>query len=1215
MKDYPTFAAPDRKTKNNEPRAKVYLRSRLGWLWGYPLERTEAGLSWQQFYLPSPWDNDVLTITTNELAQAGNTYNRVFNTFPKALPEVVGDTQAWKQQIQLKLQAIRNQLLGQSVNVWQDLFTAEPKAARLVKRAQALKLSAPALSTLIDQFAWWLSLDLQVLEQALEWLTQEQVPLSVIAQQYPNPTLAAVTLFALYQENPSVKHTKLLEVLTHTAWNAQGIYNQIQRLKDSNQYFTKVGAKRDWTEQEPFLLEPNALGYESWQTWLASLVPMVIKERRRQMEAVVLFYTPKLLNYCQDWCEKNEVFYERFETLKARQYKAEYYQHLPDREVFELRKSRINELKKHREELIELIPFGFETKALRKWLTRHAATPDGLEFLSTLNHLLEKLPEHPVWGKADALAGLCTYWAQTERYYTTPECYQFVLQTWLKYLKQATARDIFTATDMLVARLVPYEILIEPRSTQLNSHFSKSIVETKLVDCWEPKERIQLSYQRLGQWCSLAGLYAKSYEPFLNMWLYAPIHWDSIEYTKALVDQKLSLEISSYKIDFIETCLKTQNDASPETFIRIIQDWHLTETEEQQTYYALRHKLIAGSWLITYGCADVLKVIIANPVGTVWGQSNNDAYQPTRDTQRQKLHDLLAKTIIYIDALQHSKQIVPQPISYQRNYPNEWSTYPTELADALTFVLRYHARPLETAERILGKEFPSKAKIQQQISTIEQKLTTLEPSTPAYINLQKGLANLQQHLTQIATISPIRLEHLREKLYLATALHVMEQWHVQCTQSLQVQIKTMLAWEGNLPLEWLTENTKQQTLLGFTRLSPEEKRLAGKLLKAEMEQNYPLIHEPANANWLQTMQNKKLDLTVWLQGFTQQHLVITNQKSQVVTFKMAQSVWDVFHMGDHFNTCLRHNGCNFFSVITNAADINKRVIYAYNASGEVLARCLVAITDKGELVNFRYYSHLAGAALYSSFDLVLNYLAKQLNTTRAQNGKISTLLAKEWYDDGIQPLRADYQSHTERALDSVAPLFKTATASELLEHYQQALLPEVLDETLMWNLIDYHPIYEYPTLRLELAVEANTAGLLSEEMQQRVVRELFTFTYKHHSDALWSLAHRWIRPYIESCVKRGRYLPFEIMLLREYEPVKVLRIINGLKHIIAEFEPEWQADAQIHYAYALFACNRPRQALEALQRAKQLDNKRLDDALEAICLETLVKMQRNHAEG
>ena len=79
----------------------------------------------------------------------------------------------------------------------------------------------------------------------------------------------------------------------------------------------------------------------------------------------------------------------------------------------------------------------------------------------------------------------------------------------------------------------------------------------------------------------------------------------------------------------------------------------------------------------------------------------------------------------------------------------------------------------------------------------------------------------------------------------------------------------------------------------------------------------------------------------------------SNGRNVVLAFE--HDPLEIFQMGWHFSTCLSPGVFNFFSVFSNAADINKQVVYARDEQGRVVGRCLLALTEDGNLLTFEPY--------------------------------------------------------------------------------------------------------------------------------------------------------------------------------------------------------------------------------------------------------------------
>ncbi len=160
---------------------------------------------------------------------------------------------------------------------------------------------------------------------------------------------------------------------------------------------------------------------------------------------------------------------------------------------------------------------------------------------------------------------------------------------------------------------------------------------------------------------------------------------------------------------------------------------------------------------------------------------------------------------------------------------------------------------------------------------------------------------------------------------------------------------------------------------------------------------------PANRAWLET--RRHLPLTVWVERDSPPFSVaIPGIEGAFV--RLEDDPQEELKMGTYFSTCLGVGGCNQHGAVANTLDINKRVAYLRDASGRVLARQLLAISDENELVPFHIYWRVAKEqmdgceAAFRRFD---EHLAGRLGLPLWKNDgeyAVSPLVAKAWYDDG-----------------------------------------------------------------------------------------------------------------------------------------------------------------------------------------------------------------------
>lgn len=128
-----------------------------------------------------------------------------------------------------------------------------------------------------------------------------------------------------------------------------------------------------------------------------------------------------------------------------------------------------------------------------------------------------------------------------------------------------------------------------------------------------------------------------------------------------------------------------------------------------------------------------------------------------------------------------------------------------------------------------------------------------------------------------------------------------------------------------------------------------------------------------------------------------------------VTIGAAPDPFRVFLMGSYFGTCLSLDKFNKDSVLANACDANKSVVFALGPDGQVLARKLVCISSDYKLIGYRTY--VAGAeaitkarreGVASAIDAFCGRWAQRAGVPLGFTGKPVKISGLFWYDDGIQ---------------------------------------------------------------------------------------------------------------------------------------------------------------------------------------------------------------------
>ncbi|MBT6775076.1 hypothetical protein HOA91_06945 [Candidatus Woesearchaeota archaeon] len=110
---------------------------------------------------------------------------------------------------------------------------------------------------------------------------------------------------------------------------------------------------------------------------------------------------------------------------------------------------------------------------------------------------------------------------------------------------------------------------------------------------------------------------------------------------------------------------------------------------------------------------------------------------------------------------------------------------------------------------------------------------------------------------------------------------------------------------------------------------------------------------------------------------------------------------EILQMGNYVNgSCLNTYGANYWSTIINASEVNKRVLWAKNHKGDVIARLLIAVDEDKRIVRFPTY-YATSLKLERFFDYYIIELAKKCGFgINGDKNKVLRIFDGGWYADG-----------------------------------------------------------------------------------------------------------------------------------------------------------------------------------------------------------------------
>ncbi len=298
------------------------------------------------------------------------------------------------------------------------------------------------------------------------------------------------------------------------------------------------------------------------------------------------------------------------------------------------------------------------------------------------------------------------------------------------------------------------------------------------------------------------------------------------------------------------------------------------------------------------------------------------------------------------------------------------------------------------AERLARRLFPSSRELQQQITAIEARIDQLEE--PSRTHLRLRLANLRTRQAEGSRFGPSQLRKAAQRLETARCAEQLAIWLRDAEAWTRAQLQARLG--APLPSDLTRDSSSVHVLGCLFQLEPHFCMLGLRLLRTRQgPRPWDLRTAPANAAFLERMQARGLKTSPWLDGWGRRAVERNGRK---LWLELEDDPLEVMRMGAPFKTCLAPGSFNFFASVANAADINKRVLYARATDGVVVGRCLLALTTDGGIVTYHPYAHDRALDFPELVKQQVIQLAHEMGATAVPDGTVELLLARDWYDDG-----------------------------------------------------------------------------------------------------------------------------------------------------------------------------------------------------------------------
>ncbi len=390
------------------------------------------------------------------------------------------------------------------------------------------------------------------------------------------------------------------------------------------------------------------------------------------------------------------------------------------------------------------------------------------------------------------------------------------------------------------------------------------------------------------------------------------------------------------------------------------------------------------------------------------------------------------------------------------------SPYPPALHSLLQELARWDRDVDPAADRILSRDFPRAANMEAELDVLRDKERDASPDVR--VSLQGRIGNLERRLSASAPacVSERRLENHVRKLERRIRHCRLLSWETRLEEQVRACLKHI---DGPSPSERFFDDERSMLLAtSFSGLAPGFRDLAFRLAHVRSgPRPWDLRGEPSNRAFLAIMARQGLSLAPWLEGIGSRSHTIGGM---VLDFELEDDPLEVMHMGEPFDTCLAPGSFNFFSAVANAADVNKRVLYARDAGGTVRGRCLLALTNDGHILVFNVYAHTHKDAVENAVATFVQDLAQAMGTAVTPRGQVKNLVADDWYDDGPLDLTGqldflDPESRFGSTLSTLPP-------ENLVRDLQAELGGRPISSSLVRALVQIRTLKSKPELVIPL---------------------------------------------------------------------------------------------------------------------------------------------------
>jgi len=1119
---------PSRELKRNTgiARAKMLLKAHLAWLDGCPSAQTPGQVHWRTRPQQGSPEGTQIVVDRELLKRSQAALTKLLHQFPRALPTLVGDVQAWSQSVSATLDRLK-----QAVHADADLLSDDAWPVETLSRSESILVQqlsqAASLRPLLRFIIWSGCFEPKAREFLLPWLARQACWVPEFLRQADATDGLACLLVAgdLARSDGDDFQTLLnatIALTNHYATTTMGLSEKVARF---------ARQLRDWRKSEampPTVHLSDAVPYGvrvvAFINWLAQ------QNRSIRLRATRLANQILSASLLQDW----DAAWERYQRLTRRAIR------------------ELCGLAKHKKSVVFHAEACRVSQELEYQFREMPLTFPVIDILSSvrgialrqpvrLNHclcgILASIPIEMHDGSLNT-SGLAMRLALLREADSSPATSVEIryYELFQKYLQ--------SGTDPV--RMRPWLGLIQPQENDKQRYPSpRSSVCEQLGQPSRLPEYFQLLKRVVGD---------SAYRTTLNdelAWLLS---------SSESVDQAVSRFRELAPTGLLHASNESQIHAAIELAagrFSLTEMLKLVGSESRFEYLDLKHLRKLHQLFVQTGWGELIPTLLQ------MGQGAELQRAVENFEKGNGSNNLTIRRRIVLAAL-----------------PSWAAGLPEALQSSISTLLGTFPESGLRIRRILGKHFPDPEALRAEIAVLRQLDGQPTPDAvgssgvPVAIKRQRRLTNLTHRLENPQPVSKIIIDRLCHELDQVLMMEVLRD------TTAQLQNGVMALFTGGTDqcqFDYQALPTSHTKLIqGVLELGEPYRTYALRLLRQQwygIEWN--LLQEPANQHFQQGITSRGISLEPWLSDRVQ-HVPATEEHPEF-TLSFESRPVEKLLMGYYFDTCLSPDGCNFFSAVVNAIDINKRILYGRDGKGDVIGRCLFAIGDADTVVAFRPYSHGAKLQFEEHVQQFANELANEMGTVVSHSDHVSAVVGPRWYDDGAHDLGNSITSDNSRARVAV----RRATEQSLLADLETALSPRGLTAPMLELIVEFpefetRPSLIQPLIRLLLEWEsqlATTALVMAARLADRIGRSDLASRW------LTRFGYDWLCRNLRSYRYHDALQVTQIMI--KYRASLALRALRATRNYHVERDSDERDDSRRQLLADCFdALARPRLAAE-----------------------------------